>query len=228
MSQQPAADLLAQHRQVQAGVTRLASDALANLWASLDVTDAVAVRDALLDVMPALVSTYGEVAATSAADFYLAYREASGVGGAFTPLPADPPSPAQVEAFARWGVSPLFGGAGPDAALTALSGGMSRLVLKPDRDTIRGSAAVDPAAHGWQRFTRAGSCGFCRMLAGRGTVYRKDTARFASHDHCHCTAAPAFAPGMAVNAAQYAATKRTITEKDRARVREFMTANGLT
>ena len=62
------------------------------------------------------------------------------------------------------------------------------------------------------------------MLAGRGAVYKADTARFASHTNCHCTAAPVFngQDGEEASALQYVASKRRQTERDRERVRTYL------
>jgi hypothetical protein len=54
------------------------------------------------------------------------------------------------------------------------------------------SAVADPGASGWQRTGSGTSCTFCRMLIGRGGVYSEATADFASHDHCNCSATPAW------------------------------------
>ena len=76
-------------------------------------------------------------------------------------------------------------------AFVQSSGAATRLVLDAGRDTIRNTAVADPRTEGWRRVT-SGGCDFCRMLAGRGAVYREDTADFASHDHCACSAEPVY------------------------------------
>lgn len=76
-------------------------------------------------------------------------------------------------------------------AFVQSSGAATRLVLDAGRDTIRQTVVNDPATAGWRRVT-AGGCDFCRMLAGRGAVYREETAEFASHDHCACSAEPVY------------------------------------
>ena len=66
------------------------------------------------------------------------------------------------------------------------------------------------------------------MLADRGAVYRSDSARFASHTHCHCTAEPVFRSndtGESVSVVQYVASKRRPSAKDRARVRAYLAEN---
>ena len=98
---------------------------------------------------------------------------------------------------------------------------------RPYRDTITTNRRRDPSAVGWRRIAESG-CRFCRMLAGRGAVYKAETARFASHTHCHCTAAPVFKgqDGPEASALQYVASKRRKTEADRARVRAYLADMG--
>lgn len=218
----PAPSLVAEHRQAVADVSDLVARDLRAAWSALDLTDAVAATDALLDVVPPLVDAYSEAVATLSADFYDDVRADAGVTGRFRAIPSEPPDTARSRALVRWGVDPLFGGAGPESAWTLLNGGLQRLVLASDRDTVRGSVAADPKAHGWQRFAKPGACKFCLMLQGRGNVYSPDTARFGAHDHCHCVAGPAFSKGEPVTVEQYVATKKRVTDADRARVRAFM------
>lgn len=42
----------------------------------------------------------------------------------------------------------------------------------------------------YQRIASPTACKFCRMLAGRGAVYRLETAGFRAHGNCGCTAEP--------------------------------------
>jgi len=70
-----------------------------------------------------------------------------------------------------------------------------RHTLNAGRTTVFGSVVVDPAALGWARITDADPCDFCKMLAGRGLVYK--TERSAGglnrwHDGCACAVVPLF------------------------------------
>jgi hypothetical protein len=76
-------------------------------------------------------------------------------------------------------------------AFVQSAGAATRLVLDAGRDTIRKTTTNDPRTRGWQRVT-SGGCAFCEMLAGRGSVYTEESADFASHDHCACTAEPVY------------------------------------
>ncbi len=179
--------------------------------------------DALVQVAEPVVSEFGDVAAVLSADYYDAAREQAGASGAFAAEPAPAPSVDRVSSVTGWG---LREGSDVAGQLALIRGGLVRSVLGTGRDTVRAAAAADHAAYGWSRVARASGCRFCRMLAGRGTVYRKDTARFGSHDHCHCFAAPAFAPGLAVSVEQHVATQRHVTAVDRARLRAYLAQMG--
>lgn len=115
------------------------------------------------------------------------------------------------------GISPP---AAARAAREAVKAAGARRVREADRQTVMRSAAADPRATGWRRITHGG-CKFCNMLAGRGEVYTADTVRFASHDHCRCTAVPAYG-GPEVNVHQYTASKRKITEAERQQLKEYL------
>ena len=59
------------------------------------------------------------------------------------------------------------------------------------------------------------------MVATRGAVYTKATASFACHDHCNCEARTVFGDEP-IRVAAYKPTDRTITDADRARVRQWI------
>ena len=129
----------------------------------------------------------------------------------------DARGPAGIKDRIAKGVSPP---AAARAAHEAVKAAGARRVREADRQTVMRSAAADPRATGWRRITHGG-CKFCNMLAGRGEVYTADTVRFASHDHCRCTAVPAYG-GPEVNVHQYTASKRKITEAERQQLKEYL------
>lgn len=203
---------------VEGLVTYAASD-LQALWREIAGTPVAA--DALHDVLPALIDTYGAGAGALAADWYDEYRDDIGARGRFTAIPA---------AIADTGAHSLIGWA-VDAAvddvslLALLEGGVQRRVANFARDTITGSSLADPAAVGWQRVGNGGcTSGFCDMLIARGAVYTEATALFAAHDHCKCSAVPAF-NGVPLPVKPYTPTLRTVSDKDRARVRDWIAVN---
>lgn len=178
-----------QLRKSIAGLAVLADDDLSALWRQ--VAEAVQAREALLDILPRLVDTYGAAAATVAADWYDELRDGLGVAGRFTAIPATVDD-SGADVLARWGVAPLFG-ANPDwsAAQVLIAGGLQRRIANAARQTVTLSSVQDPGARGWHR-VGAGRCAFCRMLIDRGAVYSEETADFRSHDHCGCAAEPVF------------------------------------
>lgn len=184
---------------------------------------AESLREALRDVLPALYEIYGMAVATLSADWYDEIREADGVRGRFSAIPAEVKADAGTDELAGWAVGPLFQ-AKPDpaAAQTLVEGGLQRRIADVSRSTISQSSIADPQAAGWQRVGE-GRCtsGFCDMLIGRGAVYTEATAAFAAHDHCRCSAVPAWG-GQPVPVAPYTPSQRNVSDADRARVREYL------
>ena len=175
----------AELRKRQQALARLAMNDMAALWRQ--VSNAVEARIALQDVLPALIRTYGQAAASVAADWYDEARAAADVGGSFTAIPASLGDQG-TDALALWASEK---GSDLTTIQTLVAGGLTRRISDWSRETVMGSSLADPQADGWQR-VGVGECAFCQMLIGRGAVYSEDTADFASHDHCTCAAVPAF------------------------------------
>ena len=224
----PSSAEVQQYRSQIVALTDAAAYDLAALWAMWSWDDPAAVTAAALAVVPDVVWTYQDASAGLAADTYDVWREQEGVPGRFLAEPAAVAVEDQIAAGVRNAVGPLWT-ADPDAdAARALLAGMTaRIVARGAADTVVDATRRDERAVGWSRIARAGACRFCRMLAGRGGVYRSEqSSRFASHDHCHCVATPSWdpdAPDMPVLA--YVASQRKQTAADRARVRAFLDAN---
>jgi hypothetical protein len=175
---------------------------------------------------PELVNRYGAGAAALAVEQYDEMRAAAGVVGTFRSVPA-PPDERAAGAVRR------LAGMAADGDLAVIAPGLrvvaDRLLKDRHRDTIATNSIRDPRARGWQRVTHGVTCAFCRMLAGRGGVYTKASATFASHNACDCTAQPEWdphAPDVPVEA--YVASVRTSAmtdaqrEQHRARVRDYL------
>lgn len=178
-------------------------------------------RDALMDLLPQLYDIYGSAAATLSADWYDEVRETDGVRGRFTAIPAELKADPGTSALVGWGTAPVFQPE-PDfaAAQSLVEGGLQRRIADVSRETITASSIADPASDGWMR-VGSGECPFCDMLIGRGAVYSEAGADFASHDHCQCTATPAWG-GQPRPVKPYTPSPRQSTEADRARVREYL------
>lgn len=206
---------MASLRDAVASLTLRLDRDLAALWAR--VTDAAQAGDALHDILPDLIETYGAAAAALAADWYDDQRDKAGMPGRFQAAPAQIDDP---------GVRPLIGWALSTATdlssmQSLIAGGSQRRVANYSRLTITESAIADPQADGWQRVGDGSSCAFCAMLIGRGSVYSEAGVDFASHDKCGCSAAPAFT-GQPRPVKPYTPSLRTATDADRARVREYL------
>ena len=220
----PTAADVAGLRSLLADLTGQASDDLAALWRTWPLDDPPSVRDLAVAAVIEFVQAYGDAAAGWTADLYDQWRDDAGVTGRFSASPADLATEDQVAAGVRNAVGSLYGEtADVGAALTLMTGSMTRHIMAGSRDTIVGNTVADPKATGWERHVRSGACKFCRMLAGRGGVYRKDTVQFKAHDHCHCVAAPSWDPDAeeAITVA-YVASKRKRSASDRARVKAFL------
>lgn len=183
----------AEARQGLVDLTALARRDLAAFWALVQDWPVEQIRDALMDVLPALGDQYGDAAAELAASYFETARERADARGSFAPVLAERPDRARWEALSRWGVDPLFA-AEPDAAtaLSRVSGGLQRTIADQHRLTVVESSLADPAASGWRRVGVGDNCGFCRMLIDRGHVYTEAGVTFRSHDHCNCAAAPSW------------------------------------
>lgn len=199
----------------------LAAADLRVLWR--DVTDGETARQALEELLPALVITYGTAAATVAADWYDEVRDEARVAGRFRAVPAVVDDQGTRE-LAGWAVGPLFDPE-PDVrrAQVLAEGGLQRRIANAARRTVTGSVAEDRRAKGWQR-SASGGCAFCQMLASRGAVYSRSTVDFASHDNCRCVAVPAW-EGQPIPVKPYTPSARSITDADRARVRAYLRNN---
>lgn len=209
-------------RESVADLVTLANGDLAALWAQVSTLDQA--RDALMDVLPALVDMYGAAAATVAADWYDDLRDEVGARGRFTAIPAELREPGTDE-LARWGVSPLLG-ENPDwdAARVLVGGGLQRRIANASRETVMGSSIQDPQADGWQRIAQSDACLFCQMLAGRGDVYGEETADFAAHDWCSCEATVAWR-NRPKPVREWAGPSPDRSRADYERAREWIAAN---
>lgn len=204
-----------------ADLSTLAAADLRGLWRQVSTADQA--QEALSDVLPLLVRTYGTAAATLAADWYDDLRDELSITGRFFAITAELDDQG-ADVLARWGVGPLFD-AEPDwaTAKTKIEGGLQRRITNAARETVRVSSIEDPKALGWQRVT-SGGCAFCQMLASRAVVYSERSADFASHDHCKCHAVPAFS-GAPRLVEPYTPSEHVATDADRARVRDYLASH---
>lgn len=180
---------------------------------------------ALAEVLAEVVQTYGSASASVAADWYDQLRVNEGVRPGFTAVIPDPASPGTTQ-LVEWALAKATT---EDTFRSMITGGVQRRITNYSRDVITTSSVQDPRARGWMR-TGTGECGFCAMLVSRGAVYTKSTVDFASHDHCKCSAAPAWSPEQtqAVKAEFVPSARRRsedTKQSDRDRAKAWINAN---
>lgn len=186
---------VATYRSSQQDVVTLARRALTDWWASLDTADPRAAAAQLQQFLPELVASYGDVAATVAADWYDELRDQVQVRSRYRAALAEPLPDEQVKAAARWAAGPLFGDS-PDRgkSLDLLRGTVQRLVQQGGRSTIHRNVVDDPSGARWARVpTGAKTCAWCRMMASRGAVYlsrRSAGGHNDWHNDCDCQPTP--------------------------------------
>lgn len=175
----------------------------------------------LLDTVPEVVGYYSEGSAALAADAYMDAR--LGVAGAFAAAPIVLDRTVKIRRGVAWASDPIRSG---DFELA--SSRFAKLVrtemTRPYRDTTLGNGARDGMFVGYKRIARSASCGFCKALAARGAVFKKNTAYFAAHDDCQCTAAGVFVGqphGPEADVMQYTASKRRRTPAEKAAINDW-------
>ncbi|MBD9721986.1 hypothetical protein PV755_09610 [Streptomyces caniscabiei] len=154
----------------------------------------------------AIVDQYAQTSAALGAEFYDAQRTAAGVPGSFTVPVTDPPPPEQTEASLRWAVRDIWERESEQAteaqqqplavrlkqAEKKAEAVAQKLVADTGRSTVVEAVRQDPQATAWARSAALGACAFCKLIAGRGSVFKQDTVRFRAHDGCHCGVIPVF------------------------------------
>lgn len=149
------------------------------------------VLELLRQVSPAVVQSYGDVAATLAADWYMRVRPEG--AGRFTAAPTAPASiERQVDDLVSWAARPLIVEGDRAAAFSLLAGGVQRLVAAHDRETVTAAATADPAATAWVRRTSADACAFCAYMAVAMDPARDREDVHKYHDRCRCVPVPLF------------------------------------
>ena len=219
------------YRQAQAGVRVLVERDLARFWAKLDFSRPDWVASATRAYVPLLVRRYGSAAADLAASWYDEQRALAGLDDAFRAEAFASPYEDAVDGMVGRALGRVSAG-DATGALTTLTANAGKYVLGAGRATIARNVDRDPSSAGWQRISRDGACDFCRMLVGRGAVYKRSTVHFAAHGDCNCAAVPSWdRSAPEVDVALYEASRRTTRmspaerEAHNARIRGWMTAH---
>ena len=183
-------------------------------------------RALLLDITPAVIGHYSDGSSALAADFYDDERERAAAPKLYIAEPVVLDRTVKIRRAVAWAADPLFT---DDREKTSarLAEVVNLETARPYRDTILANRRRDPSAVGWRRVT-SGGCKLCRMLADRGAVYSDETARFAAHPACKCTAQPVFSSqdyGDEASVMQYMASKARRTPQQQATLRDYLNAN---
>ena len=186
------------HRRRQLALRAATLRDLLALWPTFDIDDIDGSWPVLEAALLTLINARHRDSSGLAANYYRSFRDIEGVEGRFEPRLAEPPNPTLVRATLAI-VGPILtkkaiarGQRQPaETMLTRLSGSVSRQVLNGGRSTLVANIAADRQATGWRRITDGNPCSFCAQLAG--AVVSADKREFNAHDHCGCSAEPAFA-----------------------------------
>ncbi|MET8378053.1 hypothetical protein [Streptomyces microflavus] len=205
------------YRRAQRGLSRLLLRDVGRLWRLFSPAQPASFPD-WLEAANEVVTRYGDMSASLAAEFYEAQRADADVGDSFTVPLADSPPTDQVETVLRWATHDVWPrdaetevGREPLASRLAVAerqaGAVAqKLVADQGRETIRQAAREDRQAVGYARAAALGACAFCALMASRGAVYataesagREANERFSGdasvakfHDNCHCAIIPVF------------------------------------
>ncbi len=194
------AALSERHRLAQLAIRAALVADLARLWPLFDVTNPDSF-DRFAAAAATLVRSRNRDSAGLAVRYLTSFRRVEGVAGVASPFVPNPPTDVVTrEALRATGLLGVLNArrAGQSVQQAAangfvrVSGSATSLTLGGGRSTIIETLRRDPAQPRWQRTTSAKPCSFCRMLAGRGPVFDDESVRFRAHDHCSCSAEPAY------------------------------------
>jgi hypothetical protein len=155
------------------------------LWRT--VRDARDAKEALMDLLPEVVDTYGLAAGSIAADYYDGLREEAAVPKRFTAIVPEVRD-VGTQGLVGWALGEATDG---PSFQSLIEGGVQKRIANGARNVVTTSSIADPSAKGWMRIG-GGECDFCAMLVSRGAVYSESSVEFAAHDNDKCGAAPAF------------------------------------
>ncbi|MFT4125554.1 MAG: hypothetical protein QM662_04915 [Gordonia sp. (in: high G+C Gram-positive bacteria)] len=156
-------------------------------------------KRALAAVLPNTIAPVSLAMSEGTRQWYAAQPSSSGYEPTLLDTTARALVPERVEVMVGWALTQ----AAPRAAFES---GIDRYLRNVSRDTVLANVDAEPGAR-WYRHASANACGFCRMLATRGAVYRSAKAagegnRF--HDRCHCLAV-VVRPGQSYDPPAYVA-----------------------
>lgn len=151
-------------------LSTLAFADIESLLNSLDASDPIALREALLDLLPEVVQPYLTGSGDLAAVWYEELRNQTERARMAAVVAGTEINGQQLSVMTRRAMAPLFGQS-ESTVLSLLTGSVQRLIANAGRDTIRANVMQDRIRVGYGRVPKAGCCAFCSMLASRGAVY---------------------------------------------------------
>lgn len=156
-------------------------------------------RDALLDLVPAIIDKYGDMANDAAAEWYERMRAKWFGRESVQCLMAEPAGGDGMRRILRSRMGLLWkdDGAGDEELLRYLNQTIDRNVREPARQTILRTSEHDPRKPKYARVPQGPTCAFCIMLAGRGWDYKSAEAAGAGkfnefHAECDCEIVPSW------------------------------------
>jgi hypothetical protein len=169
----------AQERRYLLGqVNRLAEQDLNTLWAQADQQSDADFFTYIVTAYPLVVDPYIDMSANLAATWF----ELADPDSTYRAVMAPNPPVEQLAANARWALKAT----GTQGRID-LTGSLNRAVFDGARETTRLNVLATDSK--WAVDARPTACPWCRMMATRGAVYKKEaTALAACHDNGHCVA----------------------------------------
>lgn len=190
------------HRTRQIAVRAGALRDLTRLWRAVDPTDLRRTITPFAEAAGIVIRARHETSATVAVRYFEAFRAAEGIAGAMAIITGEAPAlelaaglvrGAGIVGIVRSREAGFSASASARNGLVRVAGTASDLVLAGGRDVITQAADADPETGGrWQRVTSGKACSFCAALAAQGPRFTEHSVRFEAHNHCACTAEPAY------------------------------------
>lgn len=201
-----ATELTDAHRAAQLAVRAGSLRNLLALWRVVDPANLSGTIDTFTHAAVLLAQAGDAESAGLAAQYYSLFRRAEGIAGAAPAMSigARPAVDALAGSIRGAALSGIINArragkslaVASDNGLVKVIGTVGKLILAGGRRTIITAVQHDRQALGFQRVTSGDPCSFCRMLAGRGPVYKSDaSAGFEPHDSCGCTAETVYQHG---------------------------------
>lgn len=170
---------------------RQASIAIGQVIVEWDGEDVADLRTAAFAVLDALLSTYTDLSAARAAEFYDASREAQMVRRKYRAVVDSRRDPKATEGAIRAIVQFAADGDVERFRREALDR-VDTEMRRAANQCVAHNAGRDPAKPLYARVPVGETCGFCLMLASFGFQYTSESAASHSHRKCNCRVVPSF------------------------------------